>query len=179
MKRTAVSQNRISVWLGILTALFCVLFFAFTFVRTAHAEGEGEEPNGEEETQDDVKQGLVEEDGFIRFYQEDGTLFTDGYKAVTIDGKRQYYYFLENGNAFTGGYIHFEQGGKAYTFYFQEDGTAFTEGYKEITLNGKVCYFYFLANGQGFNTGYKTVMIDGRKYYFYFDEMGEAITDTR
>ena len=67
---------------------------------------------------------------------------------------------------------------KRYYFFFQEDGSAFTDGYKEITLDGKLCYFYFLANGQGFNTGYKTAMIDGKKHFFYFGDNAQAITDT-
>ena len=148
------------------------------------------------------KQGLVEENGAIYFYQEDGTLFTDGYKAVTTDGTTRYYYFQEDGTAFTGGYkvitrngnrvyYYFQADGTAYTqgylsfvvadktyyFFFQADGTAFTGGYKEIVLDGQLCYFYFLANGQGYNTGYKTVTIGEKKYYYFFGEDGKAETN--
>lgn len=41
----------------------------------------------------EVKQGLVEENGKLYFYQDDGTAFTGGYKVITQDGKRTYYYF--------------------------------------------------------------------------------------
>ena len=143
-----------------LVTLLCMAAFA---APGAHAEGQ---------------RGLVRENGKIYYYNDDGTLFTGGYKAVEVNGKRQYYYFQSNGAAYTDGYLSFTQGGKRYYFYFQEDGTAFTGGYKEVILNGRVCYFYFLANGQGFNTGYKTVEIGGRKYYFYFGSDGKAVTNT-
>lgn len=149
-----------------------------------------------------TKQGLVEEKGALYYYNDDGTLFTDGYKEVTVDGithyyffqedgtaftggykvierdgKRIHYYFQEDGTAFTGGYLSFVVDDKTYYFFFQEDGTAFTGGYKEVIVDGELRYFYFLGNGQGFNTGYKTVMIDGVKYYFYFGSNGQAKTD--
>ncbi len=125
-----------------------------------------------------AKQGLVTEDGKTYFYNEDGTLFTQGYKVVTVDGKRAYYYFTEDGSAYTDGYLEFDVNDKTYRFFFTEDGTAFTDGYKEIELDGQVRYFYFLPNGQAFNTGYKTVMIDGKKYYFYFDDSAQAELST-
>ena len=126
----------------------------------------------------EVKQGLVEENGKLYFYQDDGTAFTGGYKVITQDGKRTYYYFQEDGTAYTDGYLTFAVDGKPYYFYFQEDGTAFTGGYKEVVLEGQTRYFYFLANGQGFNTGYKTAQVDGKKCYFYFGANGQAETDT-
>ena len=152
-------------------------------------------------TEPEIKNGLIEEDGKIYYYdngvmftggykevtvdgtvryyyfQEDGTAFTEGYKPFDKNGKRVYYYFQADGTAFTGGYKEFEQGGKKYYFFFNNDGSAFTDGYKEVVLDGKTRYFYFLANGQGFNTGYKTAEIGGKKYYFYFDSNGQAITD--
>lgn len=157
---------------------------------------------GDEEPEP-VRNGLTVEDGKIYYYNEDGTLFTEGYKEVTVDGSTYYYFFQEDGTAFTGGYkpfskngtrvyYYFQEDGTAYTdgylnfvvdgknyyFYFQDDGSAFTGGYKEITIDGKLYYFYFLANGQGFNTGYKTVMIDGKKFYYYFGSNGRAVTNT-
>ena len=150
-----------------------------------------------------VKQGLVTENGNTYFYNEDGTLFTGGYKEVTVEGitkyyffqedgtaftggykvitrgdKRVYYYFQEDGTAYTGGYLHFVVAEKDYYFFFQEDGTAFTGGYKEIVIDGTTRYFYFLSNGQGYNTGYKTAEIDGKKYYFYFGDDAQALTNT-
>jgi len=50
-----------------------------------------------------VKQGLVTENGNTYFYNEDGTLFTGGYKEVTVEGITKYYFFQEGGTAFTGG----------------------------------------------------------------------------
>lgn len=172
--------------------------------------GEEEPDEGGEEIPEEggqqnppVNQGITEENGYIYFYNEDGTLFTDGYKEVTVDGAAKYYFFQEDGTAFTSGYkvittdgirayYYFQEDGTAYTggylaffvadkqyyFYFQEDGTAFTDGYKEVVIDGQLCYFYFLANGQGFNTGYKTAVIDGKKYYFYFGSDGRAVTDS-
>lgn len=161
-----------------------------------------ENPDPENPDEPAPKQGLLEENGFIYYYKEDGTPFTGGYKEVAVDGivrryffqedgtaftggykpfdlngKRVYYYFQEDGTAYTGGYLAFQVNGEQYYFYFQEDGSAFTGGYKEITLDGRLCYFYFLANGQGFKTGYKTVMINGKKHYFYFGSDGQALTD--
>ena len=89
-----------------------------------------------------------------------------------------YYYFQQDGSAYTDGYLRFSQGGKEYDYFFQENGAAFTNGYKEVTIGGNVYYFYFLANGQSFKTGYKTVNIDGKKYYFYFDQNGRALVNT-
>lgn len=136
-----------------------------------------ENPDPEDPVEPPVKQGLVEENGFIYYYNEDGTLFNGGYKVVETDGKRVHYYFQEDGTAYTDGYLNFQVNGEQYYFFFQEDGSAFTGGYKEVMLDGKLCYFYFLANGQGFKTGYKTVMIDDVKYYFYFGSDGQAVTD--
>ncbi len=184
-------MNRIKTTLFSSAVLAIIFALIPTFVITSAAKPEFN------------KRGLVEEDGKIYYYNEDGSLFTDGYKEVeTLLGKTYYYYFEEDGAAFTDGYkvftkdnkrvyYYFEKDGKAFTdgykefvvndkkyhFFFSEDGSAFTDGYKEINLDGKICYFYFLPNGQGFNTGYKTVMIDGKKYYFYFDENAHAITD--
>ena len=125
-----------------------------------------------------VKLGLSTENGKICFYNEDGTLFTEGYKEVTVDGVTKYYFFQEDGTAFTDGYKAFSKNGTRVYYYFQEDGSAFTGGYKEIVIDGKLHYFYFLSNGQGFNTGYKTAMIDGKKYYFYFGSDGRAVTNS-
>ncbi len=192
----------------ILSFLILTVFSSASYEETSGVPDTEETTTPDNKTDDNenlpaIKQGLIEEDGKIYFYNEDGTLFkegykevkdadnnikyyyfqedgtafTDGYKAFTKDGKRLYYYFTENGTAFTDGYLNFEVAGKQYHFFFQNDGSAFTDGYKEIIIDGKTRYFYFLANGQGFNTGYKTVMINGKKHYFYFNDNGYAITD--
>lgn len=149
-----------------------------------------------------TRQGLNTQQGSICFYNEDGTLFTGGYKAVTHlgntdhyyfqedgtaytggykafekDGKRVYYYFGEDGKAYTDGYLSFTVDGQEYHFYFQPDGSAFTDGYKEVTVDGKQYSFYFLENGQAYTGGYKTVVMGGEKYYYYFGSDGRAITD--
>lgn len=187
-----------SLWwnLVLVSVLVCLAFIAAPAV--AAAEDTSEPP--EDVT---VRQGLSVENGNTYYYNEDGTLFTGGYKEVTVDGVTYYYFFQEDGTAFTGGYkaftkngtrayYYFQEDGTAFTegylnfvvaekpyyFYFQEDGSAFTGGYKEVTVDGKLCYFYFLSNGQGFNTGYKTAMIDGKKHYFYFGEDAQAVTET-
>ncbi|MBR5570196.1 MAG: hypothetical protein IKW10_04800, partial [Oscillospiraceae bacterium] len=43
-----------------------------------------------------IQQGLVVENGNTYFYNEDGTLFTEGYKQVTVDGEDYYYFFQED-----------------------------------------------------------------------------------
>lgn len=161
------------------------------------------EPAGEEEPEPQ-KTGIVREDGRIVFYQEDGTLFKDGFKEVTSeegteyywfdadgtaftggyksftrDGKRVYYYFQEDGTAYTDGFLRFEIGGNPYDFFFLENGSAFTDGYKEVTVDGTRYYYYFLSNGQSYHSGYKTVSINGKKYYFYFDTNGRALINTQ
>lgn len=158
------AQNR-------LIGLF-FLVFLFSFLLIAMSPSVSADPIDEP-----IKQGLVTEDGKIYFYNDDGTLFNEGYKVIEQNGKRTYYYFQEDGSAFTDGYLSFTVDEKTYYFFFQEDGTAFTGGYKEIMLNDELQYFYFLPNGQGFNTGYKTVMIDGKKHYFYFNSDGTAVTN--
>lgn len=166
---------------------------------TTYAEG----TDTAEQTENHVNSGLVEENGKLYYYSEDGSLFKNGYKEVTVNGKTQYYYFTEDGSAYTNGYkqftkngkkvyyyfqkdgsaytsgyLNFSMNGKQYYFYFTNDGSAYTSGYKEVKIDGKNYGFYFLPNGQAFNTGYKTVMIDGVKRYFYFGSNGRAVTDS-
>ena len=51
-----------------------------------------------------VKQGITEENGKIYFYNEDGTLFKEGYKEVSDSNNNiKYYYFQDDGSAFTDG----------------------------------------------------------------------------
>lgn len=211
MTRSRIAVTRIFTYVIIL--VFSVLAVALTTNRAFAYESDGAAETeyndveavveGDAEGDAVVRQGLVEEDGNIYYYNEDGSAFTGGYKEITVDGATQYYYFQEDGTAFNKGYkpfskngkrvyFYFQQDGTAYTdgylsfvvegkryyFYFQEDGSAFTDGYREITIDGNICYFYFLSNGQGFNTGYKTVSISGKKYYFYFGDDGRAVTDT-
>lgn len=149
---------------------------------TQTSEETGSEETGEQEEEPEeepapVKSGLIEENGKLYYYLEDGSLFKDGIKKITVDGKAQYYYFTEDGSAFTGGYKKVTIDGKKVYYYFQKDGTAYTDGYKKVTIDGKKYYYYFKSNGQAFNTGYKTVTIDGVKRYFYFKSNGQAYTD--
>ena len=51
---------------------------------------------------EEAPRGLTWEGGKLYYYQDDGTLFTEGYKEVTQDGVTRYYYFQTDGTAFTG-----------------------------------------------------------------------------
>ena len=78
------------------------------------APDEEDDPTTQEPEQPIQKQGLVSENGKLYFYNDDGTLFTDGYKVVTVDGKRVYYYFQEDGILYTGWLD--QENGRKYTF---------------------------------------------------------------
>ena len=69
------------------------------------------------------------------------------YKEITLNGTRQYFYFQEDGSAFTDGYKAFDKNGKRVYYYFQKDGTAYTAGYLSFAQGGKQYYFYFQADG--------------------------------
>ena len=99
--------------------------------------------------------GLTDKGGVIRFYQEDGTLFTGGLLEVGEDT----YFFLEDGTAYTGGYKAIQKDGKEAYYYFLEDGTA-CKGYREITLDGETHGFYFQGDGSAYTGGYLEVVTE-------------------
>ena len=136
-----------------------------------------------------VKQGLIQENDGTYYYNEDGTLFTGGYKAVGSD----YYFFLSDGSAFTGGLQDVTAGDVTGSFFFQEDGKAVTSAWE--TVDGTA--YYFGEDGKAVSNTFLT--IDGNRYYFddrfspvtggwfcpegeetwyYADEAGVLATDT-
>lgn len=121
-----------------------------------------------------LKQGLITESGHTYFYNQDGTLFTDGYKELTTDGQTRVYYFLPNGQAFTSGYKAVNLPDGTGYFFFQEDGTAFTGGYKELSFGDETYLYFFAEDGRAIAAQWMDTP-EGRRY---FDEAGRALKDT-
>lgn len=145
-----------------LTVIF-LLIFALVLGGCQKAE---EAP---EETQP-LKQGLVEENGGLYYYNEDGTLFTGGYKALTDGGETAYYYFTETGKAFNKGYKAVKIGEDSHIFYFEADGKAFTGGLKDVPFGSGSYTYCFREDGKALTACWET--IDGIRYYF--QENGQA-----
>ena len=119
-----------------------------------------------------IKQGLVEENGFLYFYNDDGTLFTQGYKVIETDGNCDRYYFLGNGQAFTSGYKTVEIDGVTYYYFFEDNGKAFTGGLKTVSF-GPLSYSYFFGDdGRAVTSDWITH--NGATYYF--QDNGRAAT---
>lgn len=116
------------------------------------------------------QQGLVAEDGTFYYYNEDGSLFTDGYKEVAGDTSTDYYYFLRNGQAFTSGYKVVNLDGIPHYFFFGADGKAYTEGLKEISFGDQSYYYYFQAGGTAVTSGFASL----EEATYYFGEDGRA-----
>lgn len=92
--------RRSALW-GAALAVLLAVFICVSAPRALATEAnEGEDQTGDSLP---VLQGLTEVDGKIFFYNDDGSLFTDGYKAVETDGQVSFYYFQEDGAAFTEG----------------------------------------------------------------------------
>ena len=123
------------------------------------------------ETVPATRQGLVEENGSLYFYNQDGTRFTDGYKELDNGG---IYFFLPSGQAFTSGYKVVELDDVPCYFYFQENGKAFTDGFKDIPFGDTVCTYYFQDNGRALTSVWETM---GDTTY-YFQENGRVAKDT-
>jgi len=121
-----------------------------------------------------AKQGLVAESGHIYFYNDDGTLFTDGYKALPNGESTDYYYFLSNGQAYTSGYKVVQIDGNPYYFFFEETGKAFTGGWKEVTFDTEVYTYYFQEDGRALTSGWETIQ-ESRSY---FQANGRALKET-
>lgn len=120
-----------------------------------------------------VKQGLAVENGDTYFYNEDGSLFTGGYKEVSTETGTDYYYFLPNAKAFSTGYKAVELDGSTCHFFFEADGTAFTGGFKEVTIGDSTYLYYFGEDGKAL-TG---CWFDTSETSFFFDESGRALKD--
>ena len=121
-----------------------------------------------------VKQGLMEENGYTYFYNEDGSQFTGGFKGISTADGIEYYYFLPNGRAFSTGYKAVEIGGLSYGYFFEEDGKAFAGGLKEVTIGDNTYTYYFGADGRAVSSSWET--IDDTQYYF--DEKGRAVRNS-
>ena len=144
-------------------ALFILLALAVTICGCQKTAGpEGTLP---------VKQGLMEENGYTYFYNEDGSLFTGGFKGISTEEGIVYYYFLPNGRAFSTGYKAVEIEGLSYGYFFEEDGKAFAGGLKEVAIGDSTDTYYFGADGRAVSSCWET--IDGTQYYF--DEKGRAV----
>lgn len=141
-----------------------------------------------------VHRGLVTENGCIYYYNEDGTLFTEGYLEVDSGETTDYYYFLPNGQAFTSGYKAVELDGVVCYFYFEEDGRAFTGGVKELAFGEERYTYHFQSNGRAVTSGMGSFERDTRYYQangravkdafvtldgslYYFDAHGSLLTD--
>ena len=113
--------------------------------------------------EEEEKDGLVEEDGYYRYY-EDGKLVKSSWR--TVDGKK--YYFKKNGNAAT---LSYQISGKYYIF--DRNGQLFQPSSKKIvkveTDTGE--YKKFRVNTDGTAA---SGWADGKTYYFY--ENGEMAT---
>lgn len=122
------------------------------------------------ETAPAARQGLAEENGYLYFYNQDGTRFTDGYKELD---NGDIYFFLPSGQAFTSGYKVVELDGVPCYFYFLEDGKAFTGGFRDIPFGDQICTYYFQDNGRALTSGWETM---GDTTY-YFQDNGRAAKD--
>ena len=116
-----------------------------------------------EETQP-LKQGLIAENGGLYYYNEDGTMFTGGYKEITDGGETAYYYFTDTGRAFTKGHKVVAIGQESFIFFFEEDGKAFTGGLKEVPFGSGLYTYCFAEDGKALTACWET--IDGIRYYF-------------
>ena len=121
-----------------------------------------------------AKQGLVTENGHLYFYNEDGTLFTGGYKELSNGDTTDYYYFLPSGQAYTSGYKALEIDGMPCYFFFQETGKAFTGGLKEVSFGEEIHTYFFQDNGRAFTSGWDTI----QENTYYFQDNGRAVKNT-
>ena len=84
----------------ILSLLTLTVFGSASYEETSGVPNTEETTSPDNETNDNnnenlpvIKQGLIEENGKIYFYNEDGTLFKAGYKEVKdADNNIKYYY---------------------------------------------------------------------------------------
>ena len=120
------------------------------------------------------RQGLVAENGAFYYYNEDGSLFTGGYKELAGAASTDYYYFLRNGQAFTSGYKAVELNGIPHYFFFDTDGKAFTEGIKEILFGDQSYYYYFQTDGTAVTSGFASL----EEATYYFGEDGRAVRNS-
>jgi len=167
-------MSRTTLLLTVALVLLLVLLVV-TSVHTVHlTSGAAPVPEAENpvpvETEPAPRQGLVAENGGLYFYNQDGTLFTGGYKELNGD----HYFFLPNGQAFTSGYKVLQLDGVLCYFYFEEDGKAFTGGFLDIPFGTQVCTYYFQENGRALTSGWET--IGDTTYYFLSN--GRAAKDT-
>ncbi len=107
-------------------------------------------------TEEEEKEGLVEEEGYYRYY-EAGKLVKSSWK--TVDGKK--YYFKKNGNAAT---LSYKISGKYYIF--DSNGQLFQPSSKKIvkveTDTGEYKKFRVNTNGTA-----ASGWADSKTYYFY------------
>lgn len=120
------------------------------------------------------KYKLVEENGVIYCYNEDGTHFSGGLKELVGENSTDYYYFLGNGQAFNSGYKTVIMGDSAYYYFFEENGKAFTGGLKEVSFDSQSYSYYFGEDGKAVTSSWVTH--NGTKYYFQAN--GRAVQDT-
>lgn len=120
------------------------------------------------------RQGIVEEGNAVYCYNQDGTMFSGGFKSIPNGSSTDYYYFLRNGLAYTSGYKAVALDGITHYFFFGADGKAFTDGLKEVSFGEQNYFYFFQKNGKALTASWLT--LNGVNYYFQPD--GRAAQNT-